>query len=88
MHSVVFSVDMKDPWDGDREAELGSLVESCKDMPGFVRGTWLTNGSTGLSLLVFDSEETAQAVAASAAIPPSASVTLRAADVYEVAAET
>ena len=84
MHAVVFQVDMKQGWEGKVEAELDQLVTLVKSVPGFVRGTWTTDGRRGLSFLLFESQESAQGLADNAAMPPDASVTLRAVDVYEV----
>ncbi len=84
MHAVVFQVDMKQGWEGKVEAELDQLVTMVKSVPGFVRGTWTTDGRRGLSFLLFESQETAEGVAANASMPPDASVTLLSADVYEV----
>jgi hypothetical protein len=85
MYAVVFQVDMKRGWEGDPDQELDLMAAAMKSVPGFVRGTWTSDGSRGLSFILFDSEDTARAVAARAAVPPDASVTLRSADVYEVA---
>jgi len=85
MHAVVFEVDMKPGWEGSAEAELDQLVAMLKSVPGFVRGTWTTDGERGLSFLLFDSQDSAQGLAANASMPPDASVTLRSVDVYEVA---
>ena len=84
MHAVVFQVDMKQGWEGKVEAELDQLVTMVKSVPGFVRGTWTTDGRRGLSFLLFESQESAQGLADNAAMPPDASVTLRAVDVYDV----
>ena len=84
MHAVVFQVDMKQGWEGKVEAELDQLVTLVKSVPGFVRGTWTTDGRRGLSFLLFESQESAQGLADNAAMPPDASVTLRAVDVYDV----
>ena len=84
MHAVVFQVDMKQGWEESAEAELDQLVTMLKSVPGFARGTWTTDGSRGLSFLLFESQESAEGVAANASMPPDASVTLRSADVYEV----
>ena len=84
MHAVVFQVDMKQGWEGKVDTELDQLVTMVKSVPGFVRGTWTTDGRRGLSFLLFDSQESAQALADNAAMPPDASVTLRSVDVYEV----
>ncbi len=84
MHAVVFQVDMKQGWEGSAEGELDQLVTMLKSVPGFVRGTWTTDGQRGLSFLLFESEESAQGLAANASMPPDAGVTLRSVDVYEV----
>jgi quinol monooxygenase YgiN len=84
VHAVVFQVDMKQGWEGKVEAELDQLVTMVKSVPGFVRGTWANDDRRGLSFLLFESQESAQGLADNAAMPPDASVTLRAADVYEV----
>jgi hypothetical protein len=85
MHALVFQVDFKENWQGDTAAELDQLVGMIKSVPGFVRGTWATDGKRGLSFIVFDNEESARAVAANASIPPGASVVFRSADVYQIA---
>jgi len=85
MHAIVFQVDFKSGWEGDPDAELDALVGFVKAVPGFVRGTWTTDGTRGLSFILFDSEEAARTFAANAAVPPDAGVTMRSVDVYEVA---
>ena len=85
MHAVVFQVDMKQGWEGNVEAELDQLVTMVKSVPGFVRGTWANDDRRGLSFLLFESQESAEGIAANASMPPDASVTLRSVDVYEVA---
>ncbi len=84
MHAVVFEVDMKQGWEGSVDAELDQLVTMLKSVPGFIRGTWTTDGRRGLSFLLFESQETAEGLAANASMPPDSSVTFRSVDVYEV----
>ena len=84
MHAVVFEVDMKPGWEGTADAELDQLVTMLKSVPGFVRGTWTTDGRRGLSFLLFESQETAEGLAANASMPPDSGVTFRSVDVYEV----
>ena len=84
MHAVVFQVDMKQDWEGNPDQELEQLVTMVKSVPGFVRGTWATDGQRGLSFLVFETQEAAQGVADNAAMSPDAGVTPRSVDVYEV----
>ena len=85
MHAVVFQVDMKQDWEGNADQEIEQLVTMMKSVPGFVRGTWTTDGQRGLAFLVFETQQAAQGVADNAAMPPDASVTMRSVDVYEVA---
>ena len=87
MHAVVFTVDTKRDWEGNVDDELGFVVKMTSEIPGFVRGTWMMNGTSGLSVVVFDSEERAREVTATASIPAEASVTLRSVEMYKVAAE-
>ncbi|HEX8769550.1 MAG TPA: hypothetical protein VF711_02135 [Acidimicrobiales bacterium] len=84
MHAVVFVVDVKQDWQGDVDQELDQLIGMVKSVPGFVRGTWTTDGKTGLSFLLFETEQAARALADNAGMPPDASVTFRSVDVYEV----
>jgi hypothetical protein len=84
MHAVVFTVDRKQDWTGDLDQELDSMTGALKSAPGFIRGTWATDAGRGISFSLFESEQAARAVADNAAVPPSASVILRSADVYEV----
>ena len=84
MHAVVFQVDMKQGWNGDTDAELDFLVGAVSSTPSFIRGTWLSDKRRGLSCLLFESEEVARDLAANASLPPNASATLRAVDVYQV----
>ncbi len=85
MHAVVFQVDMNEGWEDS--PELDELAKGVRSMPGFVRGTWTTDGKRGLSFLVFESEEAARALAEDSSGPPLTSVTFRSVDVYEVVQE-
>jgi hypothetical protein len=85
MHAVIFQVDFVPGRESQQEAELEFLASMMQGTPGFVRGTWLDDGTRGLSCLVFRTEEAARAVAASAVLPPEASAKLRSVDVYRVA---
>jgi 2-phosphoglycerate kinase len=84
MYAVVFQVDMKPSWEGNVDAELDALIETVKAVPGFVRGTWATNGKTGTSFIVVEDEQAAKEMAGDRSIPPEASVTFRAVDIYEI----
>jgi hypothetical protein len=58
MHAVVVRVNIDDP-----EAATARLKEEVvprvSQAPGFVSGYWTRKGNTGLSMLVFESEEAA-----------------------------
>lgn len=84
MHAVVFEVDMKEGWEGDPDRELDQLTAMVKSVPGFVRGTWTTDGRHGLSFIVFATEEAARRFAENASMPPNASVAFRSVAVYEI----
>lgn len=84
MHAIVFEVDMKEGQEEAARAELGPLMEMVKEVPGFVRGTWLADGRRGLSVVVFESEAAARDLADNAAMPPDSAVSFRSADIYEV----
>jgi hypothetical protein len=87
MHAVVFEVEMKDGWEKKVDQELDFIVGSLRELPGFTRGTWLTDGHVGVSLVLFESKEVAQRVADSAVLPPDASATLRSARALDVVRE-
>ena len=84
MHAVLFQVDFKENWEGDVDAELDQLVGWAKSVPGFVRGTWTTDGRRGVSFVVFDNEQSARSVVANAAVPPDGAAIFRSADAYEI----
>jgi quinol monooxygenase YgiN len=85
MYAVVYHVDIKPDWDGDVEAELDELAALTKAAPGFVRGTWANDATTGLSFIVMADEASARAMAANTQVPPDASVTFRSVEVLEIA---
>lgn len=87
MHAVVFEVDIKEGWEGDVDRELDQLATMVKSVPGFVRGTWTSDGHRGLALILFESEPAARGVADNASMPPDASVTVRSVAVHEVLRE-
>jgi len=68
-----------------QDAELDFLTGMVKSTPGFIHGTWLGDDKRGLSCILFDSEDSARAVADGAGLPPDASATFRSVDVYAVA---
>ena len=85
MHAVVVTVSIKDRDSAD-ESLRDEVVPRVSQAPGFVTGYWTRKDNTGLSMIIFDSEEDANRV--SELIPSMVpdSVTLEGVDVREVAA--
>lgn len=85
MHAVVTSLKFNDQ--SAAEAELSEIVSRVASMPGFVAGYWVALGADrGTSIIVFDAQEAAQALASFAQGAPYASVTPNAIQVGEVLA--
>ena len=84
MYAVLFQVDYKTEWNGNRDDELDEVARRTKELPGFIRATWASNDAKGSSLILLESEEAARGLADNAVIPPEASVRLRSVDVFEV----
>ncbi|MDQ1747152.1 MAG: hypothetical protein QOD07_1415 [Frankiaceae bacterium] len=87
-HAVVLRVKL--PGTGDTAEGLQMLnevvVPQAKSQPGFQRGAWMNNDGNGLGVVIFDTEENAQA-AKDVLKPPPGGPELVSADVYEVGAE-
>ena len=83
MHAVVVRVNID-----DSEAATARLREEVvprvSQAPGFVAGYWTRKDNTGLSMLVFESEEAAQQAAAQLPAVTPEGVTFESADVREV----
>jgi hypothetical protein len=59
MHAVVVRVNIKD--EGAATSALrDEVVPQVKQAPGFVAGYWTRADNTGLSMIVFESEDAAQ----------------------------
>ncbi len=92
MHAVLGAVEI-DTSRADEAAELLNTftVPTVKQAPGFISGTWFRSldGTRGHGLLLFDSEDAANAAAQRAAEgpPPGAPVKFVSAEVFEVAAQ-
>ena len=72
MHAVVVNVTITDPEAAERT--LGErLVPQVSQLPGFVSGYWTLKGNTGLTMLIFESEEAATAMSRQAEATRSAS---------------
>jgi hypothetical protein len=85
VHAVVTTLTFNDR--SAAEAELTGIVSRVSGMPGFVGGYWVAlSADRGTSIIVFDSQEEAQALANFAQRAPYASVTPEAIQVGEVLA--
>jgi hypothetical protein len=85
MHAVVVRVSIGDP-EGATTQLREEVVPQVKQAPGFVTGYWTRKDDTGLSMVVFDSED--QANAAQEMIPNAVpdSVSIESIEVREVVA--
>jgi hypothetical protein len=86
MHAVVVKVTRKDIEKAE-EMLRSEVVPRVSKAPGFVAGYWTAAGSSGLSMIVFESEENARGAAAMIRenVPPD-TVTLDDVEVREVIA--
>ena len=62
MHAVVVRVAISDVEAATNDLRE-NVVPGASQAPGFVAGYWTRKDNTGLSMIVFDSEEAAQGVA-------------------------
>jgi hypothetical protein len=85
MHAVIVRVSLKDP-EGATTDLKENVVPRVSQAPGFVAGYWTRKDQTGLSMIVFESEDAAKA--ASDQIPSAVpdSVELQDVEVREVVA--
>ena len=85
MHAVVVNVTINDLEKG-RAFLHDEVVPRVSQAPGFVAGYWTGKDDTGLSMIVCESEDAAQALANQIQGPPDESVTLNGVEVREVVA--
>jgi len=62
MHAVVVNLTINEP-EADLRALRDRVVPLVSQAPGFVRGYWTRRSDAGLSMIVFDSEDAANAAA-------------------------
>jgi hypothetical protein len=86
MHAVVVRVTINDPEAADRGLRE-QVVPRVSQAPGFVSGYWTRKDNTGLSMILFDSED--GATRASEMVPTMVpeQVTLEGVEVREVVAQ-
>ena len=85
MHAIVVRVTINDPEAGERMLRE-QVVPRVSGAPGFVAGYWTRRDDSGMSMLVFESEEAAQAVAGQLESPDADAVTMEGVEVREVVA--
>lgn len=85
MHAVVVNVTINDPGAAER-ALREQLMPRVSQLPGFVTGYWTLKDNTGLTMLVFDSEDAANAMSGQAQAAVPSAMTFRDVEVREVAA--
>ena len=82
MHAVAINVTIND--EGSTIAQLREeIVPRVSQAPGFVTGYWARRGDSGLSFVVFDSEEAANKPKEMVQSISAAGVTLESAEVRE-----
>jgi heme-degrading monooxygenase HmoA len=87
MHAAVFHVTIKDRA-AAQETLREQVVPGAKGAPGFAAGYWLDRGNDkGMSVIVFDSQENAQAFVDSPGPPEGAPVSFDGSEVAEVVAQ-
>ena len=85
MHAVLIKVTINDPEAG-RKTLHEQVVPRVKQAPGFVAGYWTGTETKGQTILIFESEQTANAMAETARDLAPPVVTLESIDVQEVVA--
>jgi hypothetical protein len=85
MYAVVVNVTLNDPEAALKELQE-EVVPQAKQAPGFVTGYWTRKDNTGLSMVVFESEEQARAMSERLPTMVPEHVRLQGVEVREVAA--
>ncbi len=85
MHAVVVKVTVQDAEQAQAELQ-NQVVPMVSQLPGFVAGYWTRSGDTGLSMVIFDSEEAARQMADRVPQTVPEFVTFESAEVREVVA--
>lgn len=83
MHAVVVRVNIKDRESATTELRE-QVVPRVKEIPGFVAGYWTRKDDTGLSMVVFESEDAANGAAEAIQGNVPEGVELQGAEVREV----
>jgi heme-degrading monooxygenase HmoA len=87
MHATVVRVSIEEAEvESSEEALRDQVVPRISQLPGFRTGYWTRRGNTGVSMVVFDSEEAAQAAADQVRSVAPQGVTIEEVEVREVVA--
>lgn len=86
MHAVVVRVTINNRQAADQQLRNQVVPGACQ-VPGFRGGYWTGREDSGLSMVVFDSQEAAEAVAKRARSTPADGVTVEEVEVREVMAQ-
>jgi hypothetical protein len=88
MHAVLVKVQIKSGrYDEAIQSLQTNVLPQVTGAPGFVRGTWFGDHETGHGLVVFESEQQAQAMAGMVSAEADDPVEIQDVKVYEVHAE-
>lgn len=85
MHAVVVNVTINDRQTAESELR-DQLVPWASRTPGFVTGYWTIKGNTGLTMIMYESEDTANRMSEQVRSAVPAAVTVDTVEVREVAA--
>jgi hypothetical protein len=85
MHAVVVKVKINDPETGLSELRE-NVVPRVAQAPGFVTGHWTRNNDSGMSMIIFESEDAANSASEQVRSTIPAGVTLEDVEVREVVA--
>lgn len=88
MYAVVVTVRIDQARAQEATDDLASIVvPQAKAAPGFVRGTWCGGEESGHAMILFDTREHAEQMAARHTPPPESAVQIQSIGTYEVRAE-
>ena len=88
MHALVVNSTLHD-FDAALTFARGQVVPRVSEAPGLVAGYWVRLAEDkGMSIVVFESEEAARAMAEQVTPPPDGSITANSVEVGEVVAHT
>jgi len=85
MHAVIVNVTITDPEAAERVLRE-QIVPRVSQAPGFVTGHWARKDNSGMSMIIFDTEEAANGMSEQIASTAPDEVTLESVEVREVVA--